>query len=160
MNIRKWVGVIAATVLLLSVGTVAAGPASAVDNVKPFGQQMRILDWTGAPSIGYTVKDLRPSSDPIPHRGQLYEAMLIVDTFGVEVDPMIHRFNARAENSTLFPLILSPGLGGKIGPGGSVTGKLYFDAVGPDMPFSVVYNDGMRDILAWIPGQPEGGNRP
>lgn len=153
-------GAVAATALMFSVGTVSAGPASAVDNIKPFGQQMRILDWAGEPSIGYTVKDLMPSSDPMPHRGQLYEATLTVDTFGAEVDPMIHRFNARAENSTLFPLLQSPGLGGRLGPGGSATGTLYFDAVGPDVPFSVVYNDGMRDILAWIPGSFEGGTRP
>jgi len=160
VKIKKLAGLIAATALMLSVGTVTAGPASAVDNIKPFGQQMRILGHTGAPSIGYTVKDLTPSSDPVPHRGRLYEATLTIDAFGVQADPLIQRFSARAENSAMFPLILSPGLGGVLAPGGSATGKLYFDAVGPDAPFSVVYNDGMRDILAWIPGSPVGGTRP
>ncbi len=160
MNIKKLAAAVAATALMFGAGTVAAGPAAAVDNIKPFGQQMRILDWAGQPSVGYTVRDLMPSSAPVPHRGRLYEATLTVETFGAEVDPMIHRFAARAENSTMFPLVGSPGLGGKLGPGGSVTGTLFFDAVGPDAPFSVVYNDGMRDILAWIPGQPEGGTRP
>ena len=31
-------------------------------------------------------------------------------------------------------------------------GKLYFDVVG-DVPNSVVWNDGTRDILAWVPGE-------
>ena len=44
-------------------------------------------------------------------------------------------------------------------PGGSTTGKLYFDVVG-DVPNSVVYNDGVRDVLAWVPGPPVGGTRP
>lgn len=160
MNLRKLAGAVAATALMVSAGAVTAGPASAVDNIKPFDQQMRILDYTGAPSIGYTVRDLVPSSDPVPHNVQLYEASLTVDTFGAQADPLIHRFNARAENSTLYPLVGAAGVGGMLPPGASATGKLYFDAVGPDVPFSVVYNDGMRDILAWIPGSPEGGTRP
>ena len=41
-------------------------------------------------------------------------------------------------------------------PGGSTTGKLYFDVVG-DTPNSVVYNDGVQDLLVWVPGAPEGG---
>jgi hypothetical protein len=48
---------------------------------------------------------------------------------------------------------------GPLPPGGSVTGKLYFDVVGPE-PNSVVWSDGMRDILAWVPGEPQGGTRP
>jgi hypothetical protein len=40
-----------------------------------------------------------------------------------------------------------------------VPGKIYFDVVG-DAPNSVVYNDGVRDLLAWIPGPAEGGTRP
>ncbi len=44
-------------------------------------------------------------------------------------------------------------------PGGSTTGKLYFDVVG-DVPNSVVYNDGVRDVLAWVPGPPVGGYTP
>ncbi len=31
-------------------------------------------------------------------------------------------------------------------------GVLYFDVVGP-VPNSVVWNDGVRDILAWVPGE-------
>ncbi|HKP39596.1 DUF1942 domain-containing protein [Mycobacterium sp.] len=43
--------------------------------------------------------------------------------------------------------------------GGTVPGKLYFDVVG-DVPNSVVHNDGVQDLLTWIPGPREGGTRP
>ena len=41
--------------------------------------------------------------------------------------------------------------GAQIPPGGFTTGKLYFDVIG-DTPNSVVWNDGTRDILGWVPG--------
>jgi Domain of unknown function (DUF1942) len=65
---------------------------------------------------------------------------------------VIALFNARAENSQLYRVIDAPGgiSGGAVPPGGSSTGKLYFDVVGAP-PNSVVYNDGIRDILAWVP---------
>lgn len=109
--------------------------------------------------IGYTVRDLSPSSDPVPHNGQLYEATVTVDAFGSWATPMVHQFNARAESSALYQVVADAGVGGAVPPGGSQTGKLYFDVVG-DVPNSVVYNDGVRDLLAWVPGPPEGGTRP
>jgi hypothetical protein len=68
-------------------------------------------------------------------------------------------FNARAEGGQNYGVLADAGVGGAVPPGGSSTGKLYFDAVG-DVPNSVVYNDGVRDLLAWVPGPPEGGTRP
>ena len=53
----------AATAITFSVGAATAAPASAVDNVKPFGSQERLNGANGAPMIGYTVRDLSPSSD-------------------------------------------------------------------------------------------------
>ena len=159
MNIKKVVGAVAATAITFSVGAITVAPAWAVDNVKPFGIQERINDWgTGGPLIGYTVGDLSPSSDPVAHNGQLYEATLTVDAFGGWATPMTHMFNARAENSQLYPALADSGVGAAP-PGGSTTGKLYFDVVG-DVPNSVVYNDGTRDVLAWVPGPPVGGTNP
>jgi hypothetical protein len=57
-------------------------------------------------------------------------------------------FNARTENGVNYRVI-----------GGTAPGKLYFDVVG-EVPNSVVYNDGVRDILAWVPGEPQEGTRP
>jgi hypothetical protein len=61
---------------------------------------------------------------------------------------MVTMFNARAQSGANYRFI-----------GGGAPGKLYFDVVG-DVPNSVVYNDGVQDLLTWIPGPPEGGTRP
>ena len=159
VNIKKLAGAVAATAITFSVGAATAAPASAIDNVKPFGSQERLNGWAGAPMIGYTVRDLSPSSDPVPHNGQLYEATVTVDAFGSWATPMVHMFNARAENSAMYRVLTDAGVGGAVPPGGSTTGKLYFDVVG-DVPNSVVYNDGVRDVLAWVSGPPVGGTRP
>ena len=160
MNIKKLTGAVAATAITFSVGAATVAPASAADNIKPFGSQERLNDRvTEGPMIGYTVRDLSPSSDPVPHNGQLYEATVTVDAFGSWATPMVHMFNARAENSAMYRVLADAGVGGAVPPGGSQTGKLYFDVVG-DVPNSVVYNDGVRDLLAWVPGPPEGGTRP
>ena len=156
--ITKMAASVCAAAIAVGVTVGTAGPASAVDNIKPFGQQERINDPAGHPMIGYTVRDLQPSSDPVPHSGQLYEATLTVDGFGAWATPMIPMFHARAENSAMYRVVANAGPGA-VPPGGSSTGKLYFDVVG-DAPNSVVYNDGVRDLLAWIPGPPQGGNRP
>ena len=144
---------VAAVMISIAAGSVA--PASATNNIKPFGTQETINDIaTGGPLIGYTVTGLNPSSDPIPHNGQLYAAKIKVDAPGGWATPVIPMFNARAESGDNYRVI-----GGNIPPappGGSTTGTLYFDVVGP-VPNSVVYNDGTQDLLAWIPGPPEGG---
>lgn len=159
MNIKKLAGAVAATAITFSGGAAAVAPASATDNIKPFGSQERMNDWAGNPMIGYTVRDLSPSPDAVPHNGQLYEATVTVDAFGSSATPMVQMFNARAESSAIYRVLADAGVGGVVPPGGSRTGKLYFDVVG-DVPNSVVYNDGVRDILAWVPGPPQGGTRP
>ena len=145
VKIEKLAAAVAAAAIAFSVGAVV--PASAADNIKPFGQRETLLDpATGFPSITYTVTGLNPSSDPVPHNGQLYEAVVNVEARGAV--PMVSMFNARAESGANYRVI-----------GGGVPGKLYFDVVG-DVPNSVVYNDGVRDLLTWIPGPPVGGDRP
>jgi len=161
-KIRKLTAALAAAAAVFSLGAGTAAPASAVDNIKVFGDQIRIIDVAGTPLIGYTVTDFGPSSDPVPHNGELYSATLTVTAFGTWATPMIALFNARALSGDGYPLVPNaPGgiSGAAVPPGASSTGKLYFDVVG-DAPNSVVYNDGTRDILAWVPGVSEGGNRP
>jgi hypothetical protein len=34
--------------------------------------------------------------------------------------------------------------------GSQSSGKIYFDVVG-DVPNSVVYNDGVQDLMVWVP---------
>ena len=82
----------------------------------------------------------------MPHDAQLYEAIVNVEARGSA--PMVPMLNARAQSGANHRVI-----------GGGVPGKLYFDVVG-DAPNSVVYDDGVQDLVTWIPGPPEGGNRP
>src|SRR3954451_612078 len=64
---------IAAVAIGIAAGTVSS--ASAASNIKPFGQPETLLDpATGFPTITYTVEGMNPSSDAVPHNGQLYEA--------------------------------------------------------------------------------------
>jgi hypothetical protein len=146
MKVRKLAAAVGVAAVMISVAVGTVEPASAASNIKAFGQGETLLDpATGAPMITYTVHGLNPSSDAVPHNGQLYEAT--VTAVGPAM-PMVPMFNARAESGANYRVI-----------GGGVPGKLYFDVVG-DVPNSVVYNDGVQDLLTWIPGPPVGGTRP
>jgi Domain of unknown function (DUF1942) len=155
VRINKLAGAVAATAIGVGVAAGTVAPASAANNIKPFGQQETLNDSvTGAPMIGYTVTGLSPSSDAVFHNGQLYAATVTVEGLGGWATPLVPLFNARAESGQNYRVI-----GGGVAaapPGGQTTGKLYFDVVG-DVPNSVVYNDGTQDLLAWVPGPAEGG---
>jgi len=134
MKIRKLVSRvgIAAVAVVTAAGT--AVPASAANNIKPFGVPESLKDVYGNPMITYTVQALRPSSDAVFHNGRLYEAA-VTNEGGV---PLAALFNARAESGQNYRII-----------GGGIPGKIYFDVVG-DTPNSVVYNDGVQDLMVWI----------
>lgn len=159
MNIRK----LAATIgIAFGVGALAAAPAWAVDNIKPFGDQIRVVDTAGNTLIGYTVTDFGPSSDPVDHAGQLYAATLTVQAYGIPANPMISQFGARAQSGEGYRVIAdAPGgiSGAQVPADSSSTGKLYFDVTG-DVPNSVVYSDFLRDVFAWVPGPSRGGTQP
>jgi hypothetical protein len=155
VKIRKLVAPVGIAAVAVGMAAGTAAPASAANNIRPFGTQETLNDYgTGAPMIGYTVMALSPSSDPVPHNGQLYAATVTVEGLGGWATPVVPLFNARAEGGANYRVI-----GGGVPPappGGSTTGTLYFDVVG-DPPNSVVYNDGVQDLLAWVPGPLEGG---
>ncbi len=142
MNVTKLAGAVAASAIVFGIGAATVPSAWATDNIRTFGEQETLNGPNGLPYIGYTVKGLAPSNDPVPHNGTLYAASLVVDGFGTGTPPMIERFGARAQSGDFYPAIW----------GASNMGKLYFDVVG-DVPNSVVWNDGTRDILAWVPGE-------
>ncbi len=145
MKTQKLAGAVAAVALTMGVGAVTAAPAFATDNIKTFGEKEHLNNPDGTPYITYIVGKLAPSNDPVPHNGKLYAATLNVTGFPA----MIERFGARAEDGAYYPSIW----------GASNMGKLYFDVVGP-VPNSVVWNDGVRDILAWVPGSIPMGPEP
>lgn len=145
MKLNKLASSIGIAAVAIGVAASTVVPASAASNIKPFGQPETLIGPNGAPQITYIVEGLNPSSAPVPHNGQLYEAPVRVEGGGV---PNMWFFNARAEDGANYRVI-----------GGSIPGTIFFDVVGP-VPNSVVYNDGVQDLLAWIPGPPVGGNRP
>ncbi len=101
----------------------------------------------------WTVDDLQPSSDAISYRptGSLWEATVTaeLDHGGV---PVISGFAARsgAENYPVLWGVASP-LGippSPLSPGGTATGKIYFDVTG-DAPTSVVYTVDGTEPVVW-----------
>ena len=157
-KVRKLAAPVGIAAITISIAASTVVPASAANNIKVFGQQETLNDWaTGGPLIGYTVTGLNPSSDAVPHNGQLYAATVTVDAPGGWATPLVPMFNARAESGANYRVIANaPGGPAAAPPGGSSTGKLYFDVVG-DVPNSVVYSDGTQDLLVWVPGAPQGG---
>ena len=144
MKVTKLAGAVAATAITLSFSAVIAAPAGAANNIKTFGTPESLNDVAGNPMITYTVQGLRPSSDAVFHNGRLYEAMVTNDG-GMPIAAM---FNARAESGANYRVI-----------GGGIPGKLYFDVVG-DTPNSVVYNDGVQDLLVWVSPKPISSGAP
>jgi hypothetical protein len=151
VKIQKLVAPLGVAAVAIGMAAATAAPASAANNIKPYGVQETLNDYgTGAPMIGYTVYGLAPSSAPVPHNGTLYAATVKVEGLGGWATPLVPLFNARAQSGANYRVIANAPDGPPAAPpGGSTTGKLYFDVVG-DIPNSVVYNDGSQDLLAWV----------
>lgn len=100
--------------------------------------------------------DLKPSTDRIlnaPLVGRLWEISVTVKAVQGTVTPVIPFFNARAGDGhnylVLFQAFTPEGVSGAtLAQGGQSTGKIYFDVTG-DAPTSVVYNNGVQDLLTW-----------
>jgi hypothetical protein len=153
VKITKLAVPIGAAVVALGM---AAAPAGAVNNIKPFGVRETLKDIWGTTEIGYTVDNLVPSTDPVPAEinGRLYEATVTIDDIEGSVMPQVQDFNARALSGANYRVLTNASsLGGQMGQGDKTTGKLYFDVVG-DIPNSVVYNDGSQDVMAWFSPPP------
>ena len=142
MKIRKLGAPVGIAAVAVGIAAGTAVPASAANNIKPFGTPESLKDVYGNPMITYTVQGLNPSSDAVFHNGRLYEANVTNDG-GV---PIAALFNARAESGQIYLII-----------GGGIPGKIYFDVVG-DTPNSVVYNDGVQDLMGgfYLSGVNEG----
>ena len=149
MKIRKLVAPVGVAAVAIGMAASTAVPASAANNIKLYGVQETLNDYgTGAPMIGYTVMGLSPNSDAVPHNGRLYASTVTVEGLGGWATPLIPLFNARAQSGQNYRII-----------GGGIPGKIYFDVVG-DTPNSVVYNDGVQDLLVWVSPRPISSGAP
>ena len=110
----------------------------------------------------WTVSALRPSADVIAYSpaGTLWEATATARPAAGGV-PMVPGFAARAGAANypvLWPVPTALGINPSALPaGGSATGKLYFDVVGPS-PVEVVFVADGADAARWVtPPPPPGG---
>lgn len=149
-----------ASVLLAGIGAalVIAGlaptPAATAETVG-FGEPTDIDVIDIEVEQHWTVSDLQPSTDALPYQaaGELWEATTSVtlDHGGV---PMVSGFSARSDSAS-YPVlwaVASP-LGippSALPPGGSATGKVYFDVTGA-APTGVVYTLEGVDVAGWGP---------
>ncbi len=126
--------------------------------VGTLGQQLTMTDSVGQVELGWTVSDLRPSTDVMPGyqvAGQLWEATATVDALGGPVTPAISQFNAVAPDQAAYRVlwqVASPVniSAATIPRGATATGKIHFDVTGP-APTLVTMNNGMEDLMVWMP---------
>jgi len=136
--------------------SVALAPVAAADPaVDKFGGWNHLVDNGGQVITVWKIYDLKPSGDTIPGyplAGKLWEASAKVRAAKGTVTPIIPDFNARAGGANypvLWQAATPQGISGAtLQQGDSSWGKLYFDVTGP-APTSVVYNNGVEDLLVW-----------
>jgi len=142
-----------------AVGIVAAPISSAEDvTTTSVGSQAKLVD--GNVVQGWTITDLRPSSDAIPYpvAGTLWEATATDEAIQGAATPIVSNLNARARSGqtyrVLFGVASPQGVNpATLGQGEKTTGKVYFDVTG-DSPDAVVYSAGGEDLLAWVQAAP------
>ena len=145
----------------VSIGAPTASADDAAATTYKIGDQAKVAD--GAVVQGWTVSDLRTSTDAIPYqvRGTLWEATATDEALQGAVIPMVSNLNARAEDGqtyrALFQVASPAGINpATLAPGQQTTGKVYFDVTG-ESPDSVVYNAGGRDLIVWVQPEPSQG---
>lgn len=123
--------------------------------VRPFGTQEKLVDAAGTIQQGWTVEDLKPSTDviPWPVHGRLWEATATDKALRGCPMPVISDMNARAADGQTYQELALVATPQAINPRticapDQSTGKLYFDVIGQP-PDSVVYNAGGENLLIW-----------
>lgn len=124
----------------------------------PLGSQVKLVD--GAVVQGWTISDLKPSSDVIPHavKGTLWEATATDEALEGSATPIVSNLNARAQDGQTYRVLFGAATPQGVNPstlpqGQETTGKIYFD-VTDSTPDSVVYNAGGQDLAVWVKPAP------
>ncbi|MCV7229627.1 MPT63 family protein [Mycolicibacterium komossense] len=141
-----------------AIGIISAPIASADPDVTNLGSQAKLVD--GNIVQGWTVANLRPSSDTIPYpvQGALWEATANDQAIAGSVTPIVSNLNARARSGETYRVLFGVATPQGVNPatlaqGEQTTGKVYFDVTG-DAPDSVVYNAGGADLAVWVQPAP------
>ncbi|UVO10709.1 MPT63 family protein [Mycobacterium sp. SVM_VP21] len=134
----------------------APAPAPAT---QPIGTQGTVPEGPGV--HGWTVSDLRPSSDAIPYqpRGALWEATATDEAIQGAVFPIVANLSARSASGQNYQALFTVPTAQGIAPaaltqGQKASGKVYFDVTG-DAPNSMVYQTGGNDLIRWVAPAPQ-----
>ncbi|WP_343601826.1 DUF1942 domain-containing protein [Mycobacterium sp.] len=131
-------------------------------NTQNLGGQAQLVD--GSNVQGWTVSELKQSSDAIPYqpRGTLWEATATDEAVQGGATPIVSNFNAVSPSGqtyrVLYEVPTAQGVNpASLAPGQQTTGKLYVDVTG-DNPNSVVYElaDGQA-VGWWVQATPTSG---
>ncbi|WP_095407221.1 MPT63 family protein [Mycobacterium talmoniae] len=146
---------------IASAAIAAADEASDTTASHPLGTQATLTN--GDVVQGWTISDLKQSSDTIPYtpQGTLWEANATDEALQGSVTPIVSNLNARSASGqtyrVLYGVATPQGVNpGTISQGQKTTGKVYFDVTG-DNPTSVVYNAGGKDLATWVQPAPSSG---
>lgn len=129
------------------------GPAT-----HPIGTQGTLTEGPGV--HGWTISDLRPSSDAIPYqpRGTLWEATATDEAIQGTVFPIVANLSAQSASGQTYQSLFTVPTPQGIVPTGltqgqKTSGKVYFDVTG-DAPNSMVYQGGGADLIRWVAPAP------
>ncbi|WP_018598802.1 MPT63 family protein [Mycobacterium sp. 155] len=158
-----------AAAAVTTAGIIGAAPIALADDsavtTTALGNQAKLDN--GNVIQGWTVTDLKPSTDTIPYQvhGTLWEVTATNEALQGSVTPIVSNFNTRAADGqnyrALFQVATAQGVNpATIGQGEKTSGKVYFDVTEAD-PTTVVYNAGGTDLAVWnqpAPAATGGGN--
>ncbi|KAA0097435.1 DUF1942 domain-containing protein [Mycolicibacterium sp. P1-18] len=160
MKITNALVAAAAAAAVGAIGFVGTPVAAADDlTTTTIGNEARLTN--GNVVQGWTVTDLKPSTDAIPYpvAGTLWEATATDKAIEGNVTPIVSNLNARAKSGETYRVLFGVATPQGVNPatlpqGEQTTGKVYFDVTG-DTPDSVVYNAGGQDLLVWVQPPPQ-----
>ncbi|WP_428838934.1 MPT63 family protein [Mycobacterium kyorinense] len=166
MKIRTTAMAAAAAAAAGAIGIAGASFASADEGAattsQSLGSQAKIVNGTNVQ--GWTVTDLKQSSDTIPYQphGTLWEATATDEAIQGGATPIVSNFNAVSPSGQTYRVLYQVATPQGVNPAGlaqgqKTSGKIYFDVTG-DNPNSIVYTDGGGNQLAsWVQSsQPQG----
>ena len=145
----------------LSVASALCPPFAGADeaaSVHTLGGQAELVN--GNVVQGWTIRDLKPSEDAIPHSaaGTLWEATASDTAIQSTVIPVVSNLNARARDGETYPVLFGVATPQGVNPatlgqGQTTSGKVYFDVTGA-APDSVTYSAGGNDLIVWVQPPP------
>lgn len=154
----------AALVAAGALGTGIAGADPDPAPTQPIGTQGTLPEGPGI--HGWTISDLRPSSDTIAYqpRGTLWEATATDEAIQGTVFPIVANLSARSAGGQSYQALFTVPTPQGIVPtaltqGQKTSGKVYFDVTG-DAPNSLVYQTGGAELLRWVAPPPQAPAQP